>query len=128
MKKLNALGNTHVTLLARALFRIDVRDVCTGLWGYRGDAIRHLELETESFEIEANMLTECVKRRLSLAEVPISYSAQVDQAKLASFRGGARIGALSIIKWYFGPKEDRDRDKARGNDRLAPESKQVTLT
>jgi dolichol-phosphate mannosyltransferase len=126
MTRLNVLGNTLLTLLARSLFRINVTDVCTGLWGYRGDAIRRLELEAQGFEIEADMLTECVKKGLCLVELPIRYSPRVDQAKLASFRDGVKIGAFLIRKWYLGAKEDRDRDEVGENGRLAPETKRVT--
>ena len=96
----NAVGNTLLTLLARSLFRIHVTDVCTGLWGYRGDAIRRLELEARGFEIEVDMFSECARHRLRMVELPIRYRARVDQAKLASFRDGVKIGAFLVRKWY----------------------------
>jgi dolichol-phosphate mannosyltransferase len=98
MSRLNVLGNTLLTLLARALFSITVTDVCTGLWGYRGDAIRRLELEAPGFEIEADMFGECARKRLRIAEIPIRYRARVDHAKLSSLRDGLRIGAFLCRK------------------------------
>lgn len=98
MATLNMLGNKLLTLLARALFSVSVTDVCTGLWGFRGDAIRRLELEAKGFEIEADMYSECALRRLSIAEIPIRYRARADQAKLASIRDGLRIGAFLCRK------------------------------
>jgi glycosyltransferase involved in cell wall biosynthesis len=100
MTKRNAIGNTPLTLLARSLFSANVPDVCTGLWGYRGDVIRRLELEAHGFEIEADMFSECARNRLRMVELPISYRARVDQAKLASFRDGVKIGAFLVRKWY----------------------------
>jgi len=98
MTRLNILGNTLLTLLARALFRVNVTDVCTGLWGYRRDAIRRLELEACGFEIEADMYSECVRKGLSIAEIPIRYRARADQAKLSSLRDGLRIGSFLCRK------------------------------
>ena len=102
MSKLNVVGNTLLTLLARALFGINVTDVCTGLWGYRGDAIRRLELEAHGFEIEADMFGECARKGLRIAEIPIRYRARADQAKLSSLRDGLRIGSFLCRKWLMG--------------------------
>jgi dolichol-phosphate mannosyltransferase len=102
MSKLNVVGNTLLTLLARALFSINVTDVCTGLWGYRGDAIRRLELEAHGFEIEADMFGECARKGLRIAEIPIRYRARADQAKLSSLRDGLKIGSFLCRKWLMG--------------------------
>jgi dolichol-phosphate mannosyltransferase len=98
MSGLNVLGNMLLTLLARALFSINVSDVCTGLWGYRGDAIKRLELAAQGFEIEADMFSECACKELRIAEIPIHYRARADQAKLSSLRDGLRIGAFLFRK------------------------------
>jgi dolichol-phosphate mannosyltransferase len=101
MTRLNVLGNTLLTLLARALFGINVTDVCTGLWGYRGDAIRRLELTAQGFEIEADMFAECARGGLRMAEIPIHYRARADQAKLSALRDGLRIGAFLCRKRFM---------------------------
>ena len=92
MTKLNVVGNTLLSLLARALFGVRVSDVCTGFWGYRSDAIRRLQLSANGFEIEADMFAECVRNGLHIAEIPITYRARKDRPKLASLRDGVRIG------------------------------------
>jgi len=126
MTRLNVLGNTLLTLLARALFSTNVTDVCTGLWGFRGDVIRRLELEAHGFEIEADMYSECARKGLSIAEIPIHYRARADQAKLSALRDGLRIGAFLC----------RKRLKARTINRAAtsqperagtPDGRQVAL-
>jgi dolichol-phosphate mannosyltransferase len=98
MTRLNVLGNTLLTLLARSLFRTRVTDVCTGLWGFRDDAIRRLELEAQGFEVEADMYSECALKGLSIAEIPIHYRARADHAKLAALRDGLRIGVFLCRK------------------------------
>jgi dolichol-phosphate mannosyltransferase len=92
MTKLNVAGNKLLSLLARLLFGARISDVCTGLWAYRRDAIRRLDLEARGFEIEADMFAECVRNGLRIAEIPITYSARKDQAKLSSLRDGVKIG------------------------------------
>ena len=92
MSRLNVVGNTMLSLLARALFSVPISDVCTGLWGYRRDALRCMSLSAIGFEIEADMFAECVRKGLRIAEIPITYRARVDQPKLSSLRDGVRIG------------------------------------
>ena len=58
MTSLNVVGNTLLSLLARALYGARISDVCTGFWGYRSDAIRRLQLSARGFEIEADMFAE----------------------------------------------------------------------
>ena len=92
MTKLNAVGNKLLSLLAWGLFGTYISDVCTGFWGFRGDAIRRFELKAAGFEIEADMFAECVRRDLRIAEIPITYRAREDQPKLASLTDGLKIG------------------------------------
>lgn len=124
MTRLNVVGNILLTSLARLLFHVKISDVCTGLWGFRGNVIQRLELEAQGFEIEADMCAECAQKGLRMAEMPIRYGARVDRAKLASFRDGVKIGAFLIRKWYLASKGDGN--EVGENDRLAPETKQVT--
>jgi dolichol-phosphate mannosyltransferase len=92
MTKLNVVGNVCLSLLARALFGAHISDVCTGFWGYRFASLRRLELGARGFEIEADMFAECVRNRLRIAEIPITYRAREDDPKLASLRDGVKIG------------------------------------
>ena len=112
MTRLNVAGNMLLTLLARSLFGINISDVCTGLWGCRGDAIQRLELDARGFEIEADMFAECAFKKLRIAEIPISYGPRVDRAKLASFRDGLKIGGHLIRKWYLNKALRRPENKA----------------
>ncbi len=100
MTRLNVIGNKALSVLARTLFSVNMSDVCTGLWAYRGEAIQRLSFEADGFDVEANMCAECARNALQIAEIPITYSARVDDAKLASIRDGVRIGAYMVRKWY----------------------------
>jgi dolichol-phosphate hexosyltransferase len=92
MTKLNVAGNVLLSLLARVLFGAHISDVCTGFWAYRSDAIGRLELAARGFDIEADMFTECVRKGLRIAEIPINYRRREDRPKLSSLRDGVTIG------------------------------------
>ena len=101
MTKLNIVGNTLLTMLGQLLFEARVSDLCTGLWGYQGDAMRRLELSAQGFEIEADMFAECTLKGLCMTELPINYYKRMDQAKLASIKDGLKIGAFLLQKRFI---------------------------
>ena len=96
MTKLKVLANSLFSLLAWAPFGTRISDVCTGFWGYRGDAIRRFELAARGFEIEADMFIECLRKGLRIAEIPITYRARADRPKLSSLRDGVKIGLFLV--------------------------------
>jgi len=54
--RVNVVGNTPLTLLARLLFHAEISDVWARLWGFLRGVIRRLELATKGFELEADLL------------------------------------------------------------------------
>jgi len=106
MTQLNVVGNTLLTILGQLLFKARVSDMCTGLWGYRGDAMRRLELSAQGFEIEADMFAECTLKGLSMTELPINYYKRSDQAKLSSIKDGLKIG-MFLFRKRFMPENGR---------------------
>ena len=100
MPKINVFGNFALTLIARVLYRKKVTDVCTGFWGFRGEAINSMELVAQGFEIEADMFAECARHDFSIAELPIDYSKREDRPKLSSIDDGLRIGLFLFKKRY----------------------------
>jgi len=100
MPKINVFGNFALTLIARVLYRKKVTDVCTGFWGFRGEAINSMELVAQGFEIEADMFAECARHDFSIAELPIDYSKREDRPKLSSINDGLRIGLFLFKKRY----------------------------
>ena len=98
MTQLNVVGNSLLTMLGQLLFKARVSDMCTGLWWYRGDAMRRLELSAQGFEIEADMFAECVLKGFTIAELQINYYKRMDKAKLSSIKDGLKIGAFLFKK------------------------------
>lgn len=112
MTRVNIVGNTLLTLLGQVFFHADVSDLCTGLWGFRRDAIRRLELTAEGFDLEADMFTECALKRFSIAEIPITYRARQDRPKLASLRDGLKVGLFLCKRRLQQPKGRDARSSA----------------
>ena len=109
MTKLNVAGNVLLSLLARLLFNVQISDVCSGLWGYRGRVIRSLELSAAGFAIEVDMLAECARNGFHIAEIPITYRARGENpAKLSSVKDGLRIGTF-LIKKFLSQKKAREK-------------------
>ena len=100
MPKINVFGNFALTLIARALYGKKVTDVCTGFWGFRGEAVNTMKLVAQGFEIEADMFAECARHDFSIAELPIDYSKREDRPKLSSIDDGLRIGLFLFKKRY----------------------------
>jgi len=99
MTRVNVVGNTLLTLLARLLFNVKISDICTGLWGFRRDTIHRIELTARGFELEADLFAESVLKGCSIAEIPITYRARHDRPKLVSLRDGLKIGAFLFNKY-----------------------------
>jgi dolichol-phosphate mannosyltransferase len=99
MSGLNYFGNRVLTGAANILFPNGhkVSDVCTGMWGFNGDVIRKLELDSKHFDIEAEMFAKCVKMGYRIGEVPINYNKRVAPSKLSSMKHGISI-ATRLLK------------------------------
>lgn len=93
LSPMNRVGNVGLSALASVLFGRRCTDVCTGMWGFRRDALARLPLESEGFEIEAEIFAEAVKAGLNILEVPIRYGARRGTTKLNKLGDGARIAA-----------------------------------
>jgi len=116
MTRVNVAGNTLLTLLARLLFNVKVSDVCTGLWGFRRDAIRRLELAARGFELEADLFAESVLKGCSIVEIPITYRARQDRPKLTSLRDGLKIGAFLFKKYLHQTRGRAAASRAKNAD------------
>ena len=55
MSPLNAIGNRLLSVFARLLFGVSVSDVCTGMWGFKADALRQMPLEAGGFPNQATI-------------------------------------------------------------------------
>src|SRR2546426_2168066 len=92
---MNRLGNRILSALASLLFRVRVTDVCTGMWGFREDALRRFGLVAQGFDLEADLFAAVCERRARLRELPSFFKGRVGGPKPWPLRpGGLRPSSL----------------------------------
>ena len=100
MKRLNLIGNHLLAFLANLLYGTRVSDLCTGLWGFKINVLRSLNIDAIGFELEANMLIEVAKHKYRVGEVPIQYRRRATVSKLGSIKAGWGIGCTLLKKRF----------------------------
>ena len=98
MSGTNRLGNHVLSLMASALYGRRCTDVCTGMWAFKRGALKTLKLNSNHFEIEAELFAQSAKSGLRIKEVPILYRRRSGQSGLNSWRDGAKIAAKLLRK------------------------------
>ena len=100
MTGMNRIGNKILSALAALLYSHKCSDICTGMWGFKTDALKVLQLESKHFELEAELFAESIKKGLNVGEVPIRYLPRRGETKLVPIAAGVSILAM-IIKRRF---------------------------
>ena len=101
MSPVNWIGNHLLTWSAVLLHGLEIHDVCSGYWLLDREALLQMNLNSMDFEIEAEMYAQCAITGIPLANVPISYSARVGEAKLGSLRDGSSILRKLLVRKLF---------------------------
>jgi glycosyltransferase involved in cell wall biosynthesis len=94
MPVLNRIGNTFITYQARFLHGLPIKDLCTGMWGFRGDVIKKLDIQSYGFTLEAELFIFTARNRLTFGQIPIEYYPRIGQKKIN------RMDHLKIM-WYL---------------------------
>lgn len=98
MSTTNRIGNKILSLMASALYGQRVSDVCTGMWAFDKKALDALKLNSNHFEIEAELFAQARKKGLAVTEIPIDYRRRAGETKLAGVKTGLKIGAKLLRK------------------------------
>lgn len=100
----NLFGNHLLSLTASLLFS-RVSDVCTGYWAFKKEVIDYLLKEginSDGFELEAEMFSMISEKGFRVVETPINYGARTDVTKLDSINDGWKIfKTLWLRKFKF---------------------------
>jgi len=101
MSFMNTIGNWGLSMLASILYGVRVKDVCSGMWGFRRDVLSSYKLSSGGFTLEADLFVNTVKGKYKLAQIPIEYRARLDGsvAKLG-IKDGFKI-AWFLIRGRF---------------------------
>ena len=90
MSMMHRLGNGVLSLSARMLFHMDVRDSQSGMWVFRKSLLDHMVLRSDSMAFSEELKVEaCHFADCSWKEVPIAYKTRVGEVKLQSWRHGS---------------------------------------
>ena len=100
MSRLNLVGNFLLSLIATVFYCRRISDVCSGLWGFRGEVVKKLKLRATAFDLEAELFSQLTRRGYVIAEIPIDYRRRSTPAKLRSLRDGTRIGWALITRRF----------------------------
>jgi dolichol-phosphate hexosyltransferase len=116
MSLVNQVGNRLLSSFASFLFQTPVSDVCSGMWAFRSDRLKSLDLTAERFELEVDIFAECALRHIPIAEIPIPYRKRVGERKL-QLRDGLRICSALLKKRVRSPVRGTENGRM---DLLAP--------
>ena len=95
MSRQHMIGNTLLTLAARLLFGLNIRDVESGMWVFRKDVLKKLKLHSDSWPLSHEIKIEaCYYAKCRWKEVPVHYTARTGQTKLLN---GWKVGFVDLL-------------------------------
>jgi len=98
MSRLHNIGNKLLSRASSLRNGRKISDLCTGLWGFREDALCSLQIQSDGFDLEAEITGLSRKAGLQHAEVPVEWSQRKGgTSKLRSFKDGFII-LMRIIR------------------------------
>ena len=101
MTRLNFVGNHALTWLATAMFGVTTLDLCSGYWVMKASAVERMQLNSRSFELEAEMFASMVHHSVPFGFVPVQYSVRLGEAKLGSTADGWAILRKLVTRRVF---------------------------
>lgn len=97
MSRANMVGNRALSALASILYGFSVKDVCTGLWGFRGGVLDRFRLTSTGFTLEADLFGNAMKTGCKIVQIPIYYRARLEgSVTKLQIRHGFEIGWFLI--------------------------------
>ncbi len=81
------VGNTILNVTTRLLFRVKIKDSQSGMWVFRKEAYRKLDIQDDGMPFSEEIKIEAF-RKLRAKEVPITYRRRVGAVKLSSWKDG----------------------------------------
>ena len=92
MSFLHHIGNHALAISASIRNRRKIQDLCSGLWGFRKEAISRIAPTAQGFDLEAELHGRVRIEGISLVQIPIDWRCRVGgTSKLRSFVDGFRI-------------------------------------
>lgn len=102
--RVRLLGNRLINLLVLFLFGLKLDDTQSGMWCFKKDILKRLNLGSWGMEFSTEIKIEAFKKTRA-ATVPIPYKKRIGQSKINYLRDGGRIVLFLIakrLKMFFG--------------------------
>ena len=90
------IGNWMITKTFNILTGTNLTDICSGMYLLKTETAKELDIETEGFEIEAEIAIQ-TQANGKITEVPINYRKRIGTKKLSTIKHGYKI-TTTIIK------------------------------
>jgi glycosyltransferase involved in cell wall biosynthesis len=117
MTPIRKAGNAALCGLVNVLYERRFTDLCYGFCGFRRAALAQLELTSDGFEIETEIVVRACKARLRISEVPSFESPRRHgESNLNAWRDGRRI-LRTLLRERVGEAET-----AAGRGEAAPQT------
>ena len=84
------IGNPILTEMLRFFFGGNISDAHCGLRGFTKQAYQKMALRTTGMEFASEMVIHALKKKLKIAEIPLTYYPRIGESKLSSFRDAWR--------------------------------------
>ncbi|MFH0738960.1 MAG: glycosyltransferase family 2 protein [Candidatus Omnitrophota bacterium] len=95
------MGNRFLTMLLNILFRSNLNDCFTCYKLFRRETINRLDLKSQGFDIETEIVSKALRSKLRIKEVPITYHPRsYSQGKKIRIKDGIEA-IFSIIRCRF---------------------------
>jgi dolichol-phosphate mannosyltransferase len=121
MSRIHEAGNSLLSVGASMLYARACPDLCTGLWGFRAEALRALPLQSRGFELEAELFAMSSRLGLRIQQVRTDYLPRRGHAKLSGGPDGLRIGWYLVRSRFRPARPQRGRVRPNLNLTLPPE-------
>ncbi|MFH1258340.1 MAG: glycosyltransferase family 2 protein [Elusimicrobiota bacterium] len=94
-------GNKLLTWLTNLLYRTKITDSYTCYKIFRAAVIKGLNLESNGFEVEAEITVKLGRKKIPIQEAPIAYNPRkLEEGKKIGWRDAAK-GIYTILKYRF---------------------------
>lgn len=84
------IGNPILSGMLRLFFRGGVSDAHCGLRGFSREAYKKMGLQTTGMEFASEMVINALKKKMKIAEIPITYHPRKGESKLSSVKDAWR--------------------------------------
>ncbi|RLF67317.1 MAG: glycosyltransferase family 2 protein [Thermoplasmata archaeon] len=99
MSLLHKIGNKILTWTLRILFKIKIEDSQSGMWVFRKELLKKLNLTGDGMEFSEEIKIEAFMKGYA-KEIGIPYKKRTGEKKLNSFRDGFRNLVFLFKKWW----------------------------